>query len=105
MQVITLSEAAVATLRFEVRGWKSHVREIDLPNYRELVAAGIMEPDGERFRLTAMGLSEGAAIVERESERIESGRYAPPDLSRLSKRAWLLLPGSHREKRSNSRRK
>jgi hypothetical protein len=91
MQTLTLSEAAVATLRFEIKGWKGKVREIDLPGYRELVAAGIMEPDGEGYRLTAVGLSDGEAIVEREQERIESGRYAPPDVSRLSDPGWVLL--------------
>lgn len=91
MPSVTLSEAAVATLRSEIRGWKDRVREIDLPGYRELVAAGIMEPDGDGFRLTAAGRSDGEAIVEREQERIERGRYAPPDVSRLSRRAWGLL--------------
>jgi hypothetical protein len=93
MQTITLSEAAVATLRFEITGWKKKpkIREIDIPGYRELVAAGIMEPDGEGFRLTAEGLSDGEAIVEREQERIESGRYTPPDVSHLSGYAWGQL--------------
>ncbi len=67
------------------------VREIDIPGYRELVAAGIMESDGEDFRLTAEGRSDGENIVEREQERIERGRYAPPDVSRLSDRGWGLL--------------
>ncbi len=91
MHTDTLSEAAVATLRFEIKGWKGKVREIDLPGYRELVAAGIMEPDGEGFRLTAEGRSDGQAIVEREQERIESVRHAPPDVSGLSGPAWSLL--------------
>jgi hypothetical protein len=107
MQTVTLSEAAVATLRSEIRGWKDKVREIDLPGYRELVAAGIMEPDGEAFRLTAAGLSDGEAIVEREQERIERGRHAPPDVSRLSGRAWGLLrriaSGEQVEVTSNTR--
>ena len=44
MQTITLSEAAVAVLRFEVRGWKAKRKESRLPAYRELAAAGIMYP-------------------------------------------------------------
>ena len=91
MQTVTLSELAVAILRSEIRGWKGKVREIDIPGYRELVAAGIMEPDGEGFRLTAEGRADGEDIVEREQERIERERYAPPDVSRLSIRAWGLL--------------
>ncbi len=91
MQTVTLSEAAIATLRFEIKGWKGKVREIDLTAYRELVAVGIMEPGDEGFRLTAEGRSDGEAIVEREQDRIERGRYAPPDVSRLSEPAWGLL--------------
>ncbi len=44
MQTITLSGAAVAVLRFEVGGWKAKRKESRLPVYRELAAAGIMEP-------------------------------------------------------------
>ena len=91
MQTLELSEAAVATLRFEIKGWKQRVRDQDRPAYRELVAAGIMEPDGETFRLTAIGRTDGKTIVEREQERIERCRHAPPDVSRLSGRAWVLL--------------
>ena len=44
MQTVTLSEAAVAVLRFEIRGWKAKRKEDRLAAYRELAAAGIMEP-------------------------------------------------------------
>lgn len=91
MQTITLSEAAVATLHFEIKGWKGRVREIDLPGYRELVAAGIMEPDGEKFRLTEWGRVHGQEVVEQEYDRIERERYEPPDASGLSETAWQLL--------------
>ena len=79
MQTIRLSEATVATLRFEIKGWKERVRDQDLPAYGELVKAGIMEPDGERFRFTEDGMAHRQAILDRESERIERERYAPPD--------------------------
>ena len=91
MQTIRLSEAAVATLRFEIKGWKERVRDQDLPAYGELVEAGIMEPDGERFRFTEDGLARRQAILDRESERIERERYEPPDASGLSEAARELL--------------
>ncbi len=40
MQTIALSEAAVATLRLETKGWKKRARDQDLPAYRELGAKG-----------------------------------------------------------------
>ena len=93
MQTVTLSEAAVATLRFEIKGWKKRVRDQDLPAYRELVAAGIMEPvsgTGD-YRLTEWGRVNGQEVVEREYDRIERERYEPPDASGLSEAAWALL--------------
>ncbi len=53
MQTITLSESAV--LRFRVRGHKMPVTEKRRAAYLELVAARIMEPDGEEFRFTDDG--------------------------------------------------
>jgi hypothetical protein len=91
MQTIRLSEAAVATLRFEIKGWKKRVRDQDLPAYGELVEAGIMEPAGERFRFTEDGLAHRQTILDRESERIERERYEPPDASGLSEAARELL--------------
>ena len=41
---IALSENAVAVLRFEIKGWRAKNPESRLPAYRELAAAGIMEP-------------------------------------------------------------
>src|SRR5581483_11373296 len=49
---ITLSEKAVASLRFRIKGLP--LREQDRPAYCELVAAGIMEPtSGSDYRFTA----------------------------------------------------
>jgi len=79
MQTVTLSESAVAVLRLEIKGWKKRVRDQDLPAYRELVAAGIMEPEGERFRFTERGWSRRETILREEEERIERERYEPPD--------------------------
>jgi hypothetical protein len=44
MQTMTLSENAIAVLRFEIKGYHSKAKERRLPAYRELAAAGIMEP-------------------------------------------------------------
>lgn len=91
LQTANLSESAVAVLRFILKGWKKGPREIDLPAYRELVAAGIMEPHGDAYRLTEEGGASGSEIVDREYERIERERYAPPDVSGLSGEAWELF--------------
>src|SRR4051794_15437627 len=75
---IHLSEAAVANLRFRIKGFP--LREQDLPAYRELVSAGIMEPtSGAEYRFTPWGMEHREEILERESDRIERERYAPPD--------------------------
>lgn len=77
-EAVHLSEAAVANLRFRIKGFP--LREQDLPAYRELVAAGIMEPtSGAEYRFTAWGMEHRETILERESDRIERERYEPPD--------------------------
>jgi hypothetical protein len=94
MQTATLSTTAVAVLRFEIRGWKAKDPARRLPAYRELAAAGIMEPvpgSEVEYRFTREGLEHGEAILEREAERIERERYEPPDASRLSEAARELL--------------
>jgi hypothetical protein len=94
MQTVTLSERAVAVLRFEIKGWKSRKPESRLPAYRELAAAGIMEPvpgsEGD-YRFTAQGMEHREAILDREADRIERERFDPPDASNLSERARALL--------------
>jgi hypothetical protein len=89
-----LSPDAIAVLRFEIRGRRSKSPERRLPAYRELAAAGIMEPvpgSDTEYRFTADGMKHREAILEREAERIERQRYAPPDVSNLSEAAWELL--------------
>jgi len=93
MQTVTLSANAVAVLRFEIRGWKAKPPASRLPAYRELVAAGILEPvpgSEVEYRLTRDGLEHGEAIL-REAEQIDRERYEPPDASRLSEAARELL--------------
>ena len=91
---LTLSESAVAVLRFEIRGWKAKNTASRLPAYRELADAGIMEPvpgsDGE-YRLTEEGYARREAILREEGERIERERHEPPDASNLSEAARALL--------------
>lgn len=84
LQADSLSESAVAVLRATLRGRKNQVRKIDLPEYRELAAAGLMEPHGDGSRLTEEGRASGLQVVGRETERNERERYAPPDVRGLS---------------------
>jgi hypothetical protein len=94
MQTVTLSAKAVAVLRFEIRGWKAKDPGGRLPAYRELAAAGIMEPvpgSEVEYRFTREGLEHREAILDREAERIERERYEPPDASHLSEAARELL--------------
>ncbi|HZW34182.1 MAG TPA: hypothetical protein VFF52_25895 [Isosphaeraceae bacterium] len=91
MQTTDLSESAVAQLRFRVKGWRFPIRERDLPAYRELVAAGIMEPDGEDFRFTEEGWARREELLREAEERIERERFEPPDASSLSESARELV--------------
>ncbi len=96
MQTVTLSELAVAVLRLHVEGEKRPIpaNERNLPAFQELVEAGIMEPvpGAERlYRLTAEGREHRDSIVARETDRIERGRFEPPDVSGLTGAGWELL--------------
>ena len=92
MPTIALSESAVATLRFRVKGLRTPVTEQRLPAFQELVNAGIMEPDRAReFRFTEDGWAHREEILHEEDERIERERYEPPDASHLSESARELL--------------
>ena len=76
---IPLSESAVAVLRFRIKGHRMPVTDQRLPAFRELADAGIMEPVGDDFQFTGWGMAHREAILDRESERIERERYAPPN--------------------------
>jgi hypothetical protein len=88
-ETIKLSEAAVAALRFRVKGWRFPIRNRDA--FRELVAAGIVEPDGEDYRFTEEGGARRHELLAEAEERIERERYDPPDASGLSEVAMELL--------------
>jgi hypothetical protein len=94
MQTMTLSENAIAVLRFEIKGYHSKAKERRLPAYRELAAAGIMEPvpgSDADFRFTEDGWARREEILREEEDRIERERFEPPDASNLSEVARDLL--------------
>jgi hypothetical protein len=94
MQTVTLSEAAVAVLRFEIRGWKAKRKGTRLAAYRELAAAGIMElvPGTEAdYGFTDEGYARREQILREEEDRIERQRFEPPDAGNLSESARGLL--------------
>ena len=64
MKTLTLSESAVALLRFRVKGWAIEFRESDLPAFQELVDAGILEPNGRDLGLpNKAGVSETSFLL------------------------------------------
>ncbi len=79
MQTSALSETAVAVLRFRVRGWRFPVRERDRDAFRELVEAGIMEPDGEDFRFTEGGWARRDELLAAAEAHLRS--LEPPSRS------------------------
>ena len=94
MQTVTLSENAVAVLRFEIKGWRAKNQESRLPAYRELAAAGVMEPvpgSEWEYRFTAPGWERREEILRDEEDRIERERFEPPDTGRLSETARAVL--------------
>lgn len=92
MPSIMLSDAAVAVLRFRLKRYRVPPSEQRRPAFEELVAAGIMEPDGEDYRFTDTGKAEGPGILREQEERINREQYEPlnPDLA-LSEAAMGLL--------------
>jgi hypothetical protein len=94
MQTMILSENAVAVLRFEIKRYHSRASKRTLPAYRELAAAGIMEPvpgSGTDFRFTKDGRARREEILREEENRIERERFEPRDASHLSETARGLL--------------
>jgi hypothetical protein len=81
MKTVSLSEAAVALMRFRAKGWPIKFREPDLPAFQELVDAGIMEPNGQDFRFTEEGwlqrkeLSGERSLAPRQLHACSVGRH------------------------------
>jgi len=97
-ETFALSESAVAVLRFRVKGYRMKVTDRSLEAFRELAAAGIMEPmpgaDGNPeadYRFTVDGWARRQELLREAEERIEQERFAPPDASNLSEAARELL--------------
>jgi len=91
---IALSENAVAVLRFEIKGWRAKNTEGRLPAYRELAAAGVMEPvpgSELEYRFTEEGLRRREELLAAAQDRIERERYEPPDASDLPEASCELL--------------
>jgi hypothetical protein len=91
MQTVTLSENAVAVFRLRVKGLRMPPTDRRLPAYRELVEAGIMEPDGDGFGFTAEAWERREELLREAEDRIERVRHDPPDTSNLSDAAMALL--------------
>jgi hypothetical protein len=91
MQTVALSENAVAVFRLRVKGLRMPPTEQRLAAYRELVEAGIMEPDAEGFAFTAKAWERREELLREAEDRIERERYDPPDTSNLSDAAIALL--------------
>ena len=90
MPEIALS--AVAVLRFRVRGYRMPVRDRHRDAFLELVAAGVLEPDGAGdYRFTAGGWARREDLLRAEEDRIERERFEPPDAGNLSESARGLL--------------
>ncbi len=90
-ETTSLSEHAVALLRYQVKKWPIKVKKRDLQAYRELVDAGIMVPDGDDFRFTDDGYAHQEELLREAEDRIERERFEPPDASNLSEAARELL--------------
>jgi hypothetical protein len=94
MQTIALSADAVAVRRSEIKGWPPKNKAGRLQAYRELAAAGIMEPvpgSDTDYRFTQEGMEHKGAILEREADRIERERNEEPDAENFSGPARELL--------------
>ena len=92
MQTITLSETAIALLRFRAMRCPMKIREQDREAFRELVNAGIMKPDGASYRFTDDGRMRREDILREREEKIERELFEPPDASNLSKGAGFVVP-------------
>ncbi len=97
-ETFALSKSAVAVLRFRVKGYRMKVTDSSLEAYRELAAAGIMQPvpgaDGNPeadYQFTEDGWARRQELLRKAEERIERERFEPPDASNLSNAAMELL--------------
>ena len=92
------SESAVAVIRFRVKCYRMKFNDRSLEAFRELAAAGIMEPvagaDGNPeadYQFTVDGWARRQELLSEAEERIERERFEPTDASNLSDAARDLL--------------
>ncbi len=86
---LQLSPSALLVLRFRANKWPIKHPRPDA--YRELVAAGIMVPDGENFKFTEDGWTRREEYIAAAEEHTERERFEPPDGRNLSPAARELL--------------
>jgi hypothetical protein len=92
MQTITLSESALAVLRFRAKKYPVKVNDRTLPAYRELVAAGIMVPDQESgFQFTEDGWARREEWISAAEAHIRSLEPRLPERIDLSEAARKAL--------------
>ncbi|MGP0062075.1 MAG: hypothetical protein ACLQGP_00550 [Isosphaeraceae bacterium] len=97
MQTIALSANAVAVLRFEIKGYRPRDKSRRLEAYRELAAAGIMEPvPGSDFdyRFTEDSPKIREEILDAAVAHLRSLEPRLPDRIELSEEARDTL-GRH----------
>jgi hypothetical protein len=89
-----LSEGAIALLRFKIRGYRSRAEPHSLPAYRELTAAGIIEPmpgSETDFRFTENGWTRRQQILSAADGSLDTLDPDPPVRIDVSERAGDLL--------------
>ncbi len=91
MQAVTLSENAIAVLRFRSKGWPWKVSEGNVAAFQELAAAGIMEPDGDDFRFTDNGRARRQEILAAAEAHLRSLDPQLPERIDLSRAATRTL--------------
>lgn len=91
MTTITLSEAALAVLRFRAKEWPTKVNEGSLAAFHELVSAGIMVRDGDDFRFTEDGWARRDELISSAEAHIRSLEPRLPDRIDLSRAARRTL--------------
>jgi hypothetical protein len=89
LEMLALSESAVAVLRLRAKGLRLPVTDRRLEAYCELAKAGIMEPDGKDFRFTEDGWARREELISAAEAHLRSLEPRLPariTLSRVTRR-------------------
>lgn len=90
MDELQLSDDAIFVLRFRVRGYRLPFTEARRPAFEELAAAGLLESNGEDYRLVDREIAD--ETLREQEDRIARNRHEPPDDDlTLSEEAASLL--------------